>query len=167
MKGGFAGQPFHPLTPVVHRFRKPNEKSFPLDAWVAILSISTRYQMQAVRTLAIAEIGDFEPSIDPVRQVILARQYDVPQWLPVAYTALCSRDEPINVAEGDRLGMETTTMLSRVREKLRDDFIKRHYGKKPYQTSEVERTVNEVFWPQPPIPSPSPSPKSKPVRLSF
>ena len=123
--------------------------------------------MQAVRTLAIAEIGDFEPSIDPVRQVILARQYDVPQWLPVAYTALCNQDEPINVAEGDRLGMETTTMLSRIREKLRDDFIKQHYGNKYHLTSEVERTVNEVFWPQPPIPSPSPSPKPKPVRLSF
>ena len=40
---------------------------------MGILSISTRYQMQAIRALTIAKISKFEPGIDPIKQVILDR----------------------------------------------------------------------------------------------
>ena len=70
MKGASAGQPIHISTPVLHRFKKPNEKAF---SCMGILSISTRYQMQAIRALTIAKISKFEPGIDPIKQVILDR----------------------------------------------------------------------------------------------
>jgi hypothetical protein len=147
---------------------KPNEKFLPLDAWIAILSISTRYQMEVVRAHSIDQINNFVPRIDPTKQVVLARKCDVPEWLSGAYTALCQRKEPISPEEGRELGIETMAQLSEIRERLRDTFIQNTWGLRTYEIAEVELTVNEVFWPRPPTPPippipfpPSPNPEQQ------
>ena len=124
----------------------------PLDAWIAILSISTRYQMEIVRAHSIDQINNFEPRIDPTKQVVLARKCDVPEWLSGAYTALCQRKEPISAKEGMELGIETMAQLSTIRERLRDTFIQDRWRLTTYDIAEVEQVVNEVFWPRPPTP---------------
>ena len=84
MKGASVAQPVHILTPVLHRYKKPNEKAF---SCMGILSISTRYQMQAIRALAIAKISNFKPGIDPIKQVILDRH-------PMVFCSLHSAVQP-------------------------------------------------------------------------
>lgn len=111
----------------------------------------------AVHAHAVDKINKFEPPIDPTKQVVLARKCDVPEWLSVAYTALCQRKEPINAEEGMELGIETMAKLSTIRERLRDTYIQSLWGLKTYAITEVQRTVNEVFWPRSPI-SPTPPP---------
>ena len=126
----------------------------PLDVWIAILSISTRYHMKDVRAHSIDQINNFVPRIDPIRQVVLARKCDVPDWLSRAYTTLCQRNEPISAEEGMELGLKTMAQLSTIRERLRDTFIRNRLGSTTYNIAEVERAVNNVFWPQLPTPPP-------------
>ena len=74
-----------------------------LDDWIALLSISTRYVFDKIRELAIMEIS--RQVLDPVHKITLANKYDVAQWLPVAFTDLMKRPEPITEAEAESIGM--------------------------------------------------------------
>ncbi|KDQ56431.1 hypothetical protein JAAARDRAFT_100772, partial [Jaapia argillacea MUCL 33604] len=63
-----------------------------------------------------------EPSIEqlsevasPVDKVVLGRQYAVTQWLVPAFTDLAKRDTPLNLGEGQRLGMEDVILLGEMR----------------------------------------------------
>lgn len=158
-----------------------------LADWTSILSISTRYKMEDIRSRSIKEISHFEPRINPVDQVLLAKLHDVPEWLPIAYNILCDRKAPIELDEASKLGFETYFLLSRAREavrKERDDSNVRELDscrptpafypepslwnepvtvmKKPTTSlappSDVVRIVNETFWPLP-VPVYVPSPK--------
>ena len=113
-----------------------------------MLSISTRFEMSFIRSKAIAAIAATTPPIDPVDQVILAETHNVPEWLPVAYTALCSRDKPLTVGEGERLGARTTVKIAEARERLRDEKL-RELGAK-IEGGDVRCTVMDVFWPRKP-----------------
>lgn len=63
--------------------------------------------------------------------------------------------------------MKTTTMLSAVRERLRNTVISKYYvTEKVYPSSEVERTVDEFFWPPPP-PAAPPFPSPPPAVLAL
>jgi hypothetical protein len=145
-----------------------NETTPPLSAWTSILSISTRYQMKRVRTRAIKEIFDFWPRIDPVDQVVLAVKHNVPDWLPLAYAVLCQRDDPIEIDEAKKLGLETTVMLAKAREivrrtadaengaVLKDSRGPTGSGKRPCRSDAtpfsaplVNHVINEIFWPKP------------------
>ena len=139
------------LNPTEQNPRNPNEMPMPLDAWIAILTISTRYHMRDVRAHSIDRINNFVPRIDPIRQVVLARKCDVPEWLSGAYTILCLRNEPISVEEGMELGLKTLIQLFMIR----DTSIRNRLGSTMYDAAtEVERAVNDVFWPRPPTPPP-------------
>lgn len=152
-----------------------NEQAPPLSAWTAILSISTRFQMQRVRSRAIKEIFDFWPRIDPADQVVLAIKHDVPDWLPLAYAALCQRKEPIEIPEARKLGLETVTLLAKAREMLRETFSTdkqafsdQFCGADPpkpsstisetgtlFSSSRVNDVINAIFWPKPASPEPN------------
>ena len=100
-------------------FRMHNETTPSLAAWTSLLSISTRFEMNRIRTRAIAEIISFRPNIDPVDQVVLAVQHNIPEWLPLGYAALCQREDPLELEEAERLGMKTTVLLAKARESVR------------------------------------------------
>lgn len=80
--------------------------------------------MTFVRSKAIAAITSSTTDIDPVDQAVLAVTHNVPEWLPVAYTALCSREKPLTVCEGERLGAGTAVKIAEVRERLRDEKLR-------------------------------------------
>jgi len=96
-----------------------NETSPPLAAWCSLLSISTRFEMKRIRSRAICEISTFRPCINPVDQVVLATKHAIPEWLPLGYAALCQREEPIEIEEAKKLGLEITVMLAKAREAVR------------------------------------------------
>lgn len=102
--------------------------------------------MSFVRSKAIAAIS--ASTINPVDQAVFAEMYNVPEWLPVAYTALCSREKPLTVWEGERLGARTVVKIAEARERLRDEKL-REFGA-GIEGGNVEGTVTDVFWPREP-----------------
>lgn len=92
-----------------------------LDSWTSLLSISSRFDMGHIRERAIKEIANFQPGIDPVEQAVLAVKFSVHSWLPIAYAALCQRQDPIEVEEARKLGVDTMALLAKARERVRDE----------------------------------------------
>ncbi|KIP04822.1 hypothetical protein PHLGIDRAFT_109062 [Phlebiopsis gigantea 11061_1 CR5-6] len=89
-----------------------------LEDWIALLSIATRYVFDRIRELAIIELS--RQVLDPVHKITLANQYDVSQWLPIAFTDLMKRPEPITEAEAESLGMRNVVRVARGRELARE-----------------------------------------------
>jgi len=129
--------------------RMHNETTPSLLAWTSLLSISTRFDMQRVRSRAIMEIDTFYPAIDPVDKVVLAVKHNVPKWLPLAYAALCQRADPIEIEEGQKLGLETTVLLAKARERVRNSPNLRHLPTEsfvPISSGGLNRKEAEPSW---------------------
>jgi hypothetical protein len=141
--------------------------------WAALLSIATRFAFDRLRTRAIAVLTPSSHSmddlLDPVEAAVLAAKHDVPQWLEPSYVLLCMRDEPLDEAEGERLGLATTVRLARARERfwreqarsgvpegrLEEDMWLRaglplRWGMRTNcpRRAAATRIVRDVFWPE-------------------
>jgi hypothetical protein len=94
------------------------DTSLTQENWVDLLDITTRYGCENIRNRAIRELELFQ--IDPVKKIVLSENYDVVKWLKDAYVQLCTRSEPLEVAEAELLGIVTTVKLGEAREKYRE-----------------------------------------------
>ena len=56
-----------------------------------------------------------------MEKLVLARRYDIPDWLEPAYVALTQRAEPIREAEAEMLGLSTFVKIARDREVFREE----------------------------------------------
>lgn len=112
-----------------------NRKDPSLQYWTDLLSISTKYQLESIRTVAIKGIDTFRPEIDPVEKYALATKHMVKEWEGSSFKMLCQRPDPLTVEEAKKLGVVVVTEVFREREKIRS---------KP-------DTTNEAKSPQPPI----------------
>lgn len=128
-----------------------------LNEWIAILSISSRYDMGRIRQRAIRQIISHHPHIDPVEKIVLAEKHDITAWLPSAYASLCQRVNPLEEWEAEKLGLRITVKLARAREAVRE-FESQNFGisieapgdtdeERLYISSKVSRVVSEVFFP--------------------
>ena len=106
--------------------------------WIALLSISSLYDMTKIRRRAIEEITLYVPPIDPVEKIVQAQKFDIPEWLPSAYKDLCRRKNPLEEREAVKIGLSVAVKIARVREAVREV--------NPY--IDVSRSVQEVFWPR-------------------
>ena len=85
--------------------------------WIAILDLSTRWEFDDIRELAIKQL--LEHKIEPVEKIVLEHKYNVPrQWAYEAYIYLCSRRSPLTKGEAEELGMETAIMINQARDTL-------------------------------------------------
>ncbi|KAI0088375.1 hypothetical protein BDY19DRAFT_994277 [Irpex rosettiformis] len=94
-----------------------------VSEWTALLSISTRYAFDRIRSRAIAALapGPIPYStqlLGPVDMIVLAVKHDIPQWLETAYVSLCLREHPLEEGEGEKLGVVTSIRLAKAREKF-------------------------------------------------
>ncbi|KAG8921817.1 hypothetical protein FRC02_012339 [Tulasnella sp. 418] len=87
---------------------------FSLDQWKAVLFVTTMWKFSILRDLAIRSIEDMKPP--PLDTILLARGYNVPRLLSMAYTDLCMRTTPITAEEGEILGYRSFADLVRIRE---------------------------------------------------
>ena len=85
------------------------------EDWLAIRSIADRYCFDRVLARATREVAALQFHIDPVTRVVLAQKYNIPQWLPRAYTELVSADMALTHADADRLGLRVSLMVMRAR----------------------------------------------------
>ena len=90
-----------------------------------LLSIANTYGLKRVYRRAVAEIENTDVTTDPIERVFLAKQLNIKKWLAPAYVALCTRTDPIEASEAEKLGMYTFVTLVMARESFHRDCLPR------------------------------------------
>ena len=96
-----------------------NRKEPSLQHWINLLSISTKYQLESIRVVAIKGVETCKPEIDPVEKYALAKKYAVEEWEGSSFKILCQRPDPLTVEEATKLGVVVATEVFRERERIR------------------------------------------------
>lgn len=102
---------------------RKNRGKVPLQYWVDLLSVSSKYQLGSIRLIAIQAIDEYEPDVDPVEKYVLATKYMVKEWEKSSFKILCRRSDPPTVEDAKKLGVVTVTEVFREREKFRSKLI--------------------------------------------
>lgn len=65
----------------------------------------------------LSEIGvrNLTAIANPVDEIVLGRRYDITEWLASAYLAVFTRENPLTLDEGKKLGVEDTVKISAAR----------------------------------------------------
>jgi hypothetical protein len=90
------------------------DDSLTLEEWTSVLNLSSMWQFHAIRATAIKVMGNL--SMDLVDKIVIARRYDISSWLVSALNALVQREKPIDMCEGNRLGMGWVLKVAELRE---------------------------------------------------
>ncbi|CAE6450618.1 unnamed protein product [Rhizoctonia solani] len=61
----------------------------------------------------VTDLGD-------VDKIVFAREFDIKEWLAPAHIHLCEREEPLNTEEARKLDVDSVLIISRMREKHRN-----------------------------------------------
>ena len=88
---------------------------FNREQWIKLLDLAQTWGFAGFRDLAIKqlELAKFEE----VEKLEFALKYHIKQWYADAYFALAKRPEPLSVEEGQRLGLELSLKITRIRER--------------------------------------------------
>ncbi|TFK50929.1 hypothetical protein OE88DRAFT_1630838 [Heliocybe sulcata] len=115
-----------------------------IEEWTSILKLSYLWRFTEVKKLAVRELE--KQYIAPVPKIALYQKYDVDRGLLLqSYSVLTKRAEPISMAEGLDLGLETCLLLARARELARSDKGVRASSPVTIEESEVEGLLKDVF----------------------
>ncbi|KAI0060588.1 hypothetical protein BV25DRAFT_1807048, partial [Artomyces pyxidatus] len=71
-----------------------------VEEWKAVLRLASEWGFESIRELAIDRL---EPIASAVDKIIVARSYDLTEWLVPAYAELCHRPSPLSLEEHLRL----------------------------------------------------------------
>ena len=74
------------------------------------------WQFQDIRARAIKALESLTLSMDPIDKIVIARKFDVSTWLVPSLDALVQREKPLDLSEGNRLGLEWALKVAEVRE---------------------------------------------------
>jgi hypothetical protein len=145
-------------------YRKYSLYEASVQDWSEILALAERWTFPEVKALCVRELEKL--TILDVDRIVLYNQYHVDQNLLIpCYAALISREYPLTLDEGVRLGMEIALNIGRARECARanptSDGI-RSPTPCALGSKEVEAIVKEQFKIEAP-PAPEPA---KPGKLS-
>ncbi|EIN06768.1 hypothetical protein PUNSTDRAFT_46162 [Punctularia strigosozonata HHB-11173 SS5] len=84
--------------------------------WVSVLKLSTMWQFDHIRSLAIRTLSVIP--MEAVSKVVLAKTYNVEEWIVPSLNEIARRSEPIGVEDAAQLGLEWALKLAEVRESL-------------------------------------------------
>ncbi|KAK0194306.1 hypothetical protein F5146DRAFT_1135071 [Armillaria mellea] len=87
--------------------------------WINILTFCNRFDLDNVRDVAMSHLDSY-PEFDPIDAIAIAERIDMRRWLLPAFKTLCQRVEPLNLSEGNKIGMEKALLIARAREAVRD-----------------------------------------------
>ncbi|EPQ55220.1 hypothetical protein GLOTRDRAFT_76535 [Gloeophyllum trabeum ATCC 11539] len=115
-----------------------------IEEWTSILKLAYLWRFAEVKKLAVRELE--KQYIAPVPKIALYNRYDVDRNLLLpSYSVLTTRDEPISMAEGMDLGLETSLLLARARELARGKEGRRASSPVTIEDSEVQGLLTDVF----------------------
>ncbi|KAI0784840.1 hypothetical protein C8Q75DRAFT_372180 [Abortiporus biennis] len=110
-----------------------------------LLSISSRFLFQTLRSTVIELLEKRKDAIPPMEKIMLARTHDLPPWILSGYTELCMREEPLSMDEARRLGYEDAIKLGRIREKLGFHDRCNYCRNNRLDEGQVEKLVNRML----------------------
>ncbi|KAH6908503.1 hypothetical protein BKA70DRAFT_1280034, partial [Coprinopsis sp. MPI-PUGE-AT-0042] len=88
------------------------------NEWVSVLKLSTIWQMDKIRDMAIVQLSACE--MLPIEKLQYAREYRVPKWLTEGVIALANELSNYEGRDlGKALGWETTALILDIRDKAR------------------------------------------------
>ncbi|KAF9645494.1 hypothetical protein BDM02DRAFT_3189690 [Thelephora ganbajun] len=109
---------FRALIDFLLPYRCLNRKNPSLQYWINLLSISTKYELDSIRPLAIEGIDRYRPEIDPVKKYALGAKYMIKEWEASSFKILCRRPDPLTVEDAKKLGVVIVTEVFRERERI-------------------------------------------------
>jgi hypothetical protein len=92
------------------------EINFSLAEWISILKLSTMWEFTGIRQYAITQMPKL--GIPPARQINLARDYHIQEWLLPGLVAYAQQPDSITADDVDLLGWEFLLKLSQARERV-------------------------------------------------
>ncbi|KAH6908516.1 hypothetical protein BKA70DRAFT_271862 [Coprinopsis sp. MPI-PUGE-AT-0042] len=88
------------------------------DEWASVLKLSTTWQMDQVRQLAIEQLSGLD--LSPIEKVIFAREYRVLKWLTEGVSTLAAGFSEYKFEDiAKELGWETTARILSVRDEAK------------------------------------------------
>ncbi|KAJ7157511.1 hypothetical protein C8R43DRAFT_400925 [Mycena crocata] len=129
----------------------PQILGMPKDDWISVLKLSTLWYFLDARDLAIRQLDAM--GLSSVLRILLARQYDVANWLRTGYTELARREEGISLEDAAKIGWEATVRLYHTRETAIKNWsssstyrANQYQGNQSrFQLADVEGTFREEF----------------------
>ncbi|KAF5386030.1 hypothetical protein D9615_002324 [Tricholomella constricta] len=127
------------------------------DDWISILELADKWEFDEVKNLAVRELEKQEISLIP--RIALYQQFKIDHMLLVPlYAKLCSRPEALDEDESNIIGMKTTVLIFRARERLRAQPSS-DGGRSPLppglEKEDVEHTITTLLAIRTPIASPT------------
>jgi hypothetical protein len=86
------------------------------EEWTSVLKLSSMWQFQEIRARAIKAMESLTLSMDLVDKIVIARKFAVSSWLVPSINALVQREKPLDLSEGNRLGLEWALKVAEARE---------------------------------------------------
>ena len=99
--------------------RNFDEHDLSHDQWRSVLHLSSIWGLTSLRKLALK-------SMDPpnaCERLLLARKYNVNDWVLPALSALCERKLPVSLEEARQMDIEDVVLIATVREEIRDNKL--------------------------------------------
>ncbi|KAK0241239.1 hypothetical protein EDD85DRAFT_818146 [Armillaria nabsnona] len=119
----------------------------PLEDWISILKLSTRWFMTDIRNDVIPRILDRHLEIDVIERIRLGRQYDLPALVTSGVTTLVNQDGlGVSEAQAEALGWETALRIQWIRDKLLRDRLGRSYTFGESQVRPVAEIIFQGEW---------------------
>lgn len=87
-----------------------------VDEWTSVLIISTMWEFDSLRKLCVEKLHQVTLATD---RVVLGKRFDLTHWLTPAYYHLCTRAEPLNLEEGEKLGIADVVKIGQIRHQIR------------------------------------------------
>jgi hypothetical protein len=91
--------------------------TFTPEQWESVLKLSTKWFFNDIRHRAIKEIDTVDDAIPDVNRIVLAKEYGISEWLLAGYKALITREETIDLQEGEKIGLRNSLQLYQLRDK--------------------------------------------------
>jgi hypothetical protein len=114
-----------------------------VDKWVEILALAQRWTFKEVEQLCIRELQKLP--IAPVEKIHIYQAFLIDRsLLAESFVKLTTRPEPLNLEEGQRLGIETTLQIMQARELSRGS----NSGRAPnvqLNDTELRSVILDVF----------------------
>jgi hypothetical protein len=122
-----------------------------LERWKRILTLAQLWGFFQVQRLCVRELERMTmPLVDPVEKIQVYQEFNVDEnLLHGAYVALTIRPEPLDLEEGNRLGLSTSLKIAQARELARASRgatdIFGPAAAAQLQESEVQSLIRDIF----------------------
>ena len=99
--------------------RNFDEDNLSYEQWRSVLHLSSIWGFTSLRKLALKSM---DPP-DACERLLLARKYNIDDWVLPALSALCERRLPVSLEEARQMNIEDVVLVATVREEIRDNKL--------------------------------------------